>query len=328
MKIVYSYIPHGYIKGKKMPIELCLITYLSVLRARRLYKEVILYTNEEIKEQMYELEIPFTSIDSKLLANERAKCPSIPKLKTYIAQTEPYMHIDLDTILFEKPIYNKNIPVQFAHLDVEESKIAGISHYKGIYEAYVLPFFDNVLPEWYGTVNMESIPNMNIVVVNDPKMFANCVKGALGLYHLKNQYFDSHYYRFCTIEQLAIYAELLKKYPEYKDFSIDRAHVMHEKEACIITNNKFPFEIKLNNFNKRTLYLKNINDIKKLKNDNFGGYLHLCGGLKTEPIIQAIILQDLIVNFSTSPLKKLDKYFNGLEKIKGIEYLEGLDLKI
>lgn len=328
MKIVYSYIPYDYFEGKKMPIELCLITYLSVLRARRLYKEVVLYTNEEIKEQMYELEIPFTSIDSKVLANEKAKCPSIPKLKTYIAQTEPYMHIDLDTILYEKPIYNKTIPIQFAHLDLVANNICGISHYKGIHEAYILPFFDDVLPEWYGDVNMESIPNMNIVIANNPQMFADCVKGALGLYHLNKEYFDAQYYRFCTIEQLAIYAELIKKHPEYHNLSMDRAHVMHENEACVVTNNKFPFIMMLNNFNKRSIHFHQIDDIKKVKNDNFGGYLHLCGSMKTESVIQAIIIQDLITNFSSAPLKKLDKYFNGLEKIKGIEYLEDLGLKI
>lgn len=317
MKIVYSYITYRFDPNRLMSLDMALLAYASVLQARKYYDEVVLYTNRYIKEQVLELGIPFTDIETETLTGEFALCPSIPKLKTYAAQNEPYIHIDLDTILFNKVLIDKNQPVVFAHLDTSSNYPMSVRDYESIHKAYILPFYDNVLPDYYKDITINQIPNMNIVAVNNPTLFKQQVDKALKLYRTNKAYFDAEYYRFCTIEQLSIFAELLNTSPEFKEAVQDNYHVLHEHETNLIHGETLPLTIKINNFVEREIHINTIDDIRELVDDNFGGYLHLCGNYKTHPIIQAFILYMLDKEHNKEPLIKLEKYFGTLNSLNG-----------
>ena len=328
MKIVYSYITYNFDKNRLMSLDVALTAYISVLQARKYYGEVVLYTNKHIKEQVLELGIPFTHIDTEILAEELALCPSIPKLKTYVAQNEPYIHIDLDTILFNKLPIEKTKPVIFAHLDSNSEYPMTVRDYESIHKAYILPFYDNVLPDYYKDIVLNLIPNMNIVAVNETALFKEQVKKSLQLYQNNREYFNTEYYRFCTIEQLSIFAELLNSSSEFKEIVQDEYHVLHENETNLIHGETLPMSIKINNFIEKEIHIDTIDDINKLVNENFGGYLHLCGNYKTNPVMQAYILYMLDLKYNKEPLVKLEKYFGTLEKLNGYSLYEKIENKV
>lgn len=320
MKLIYSYIPYYYEKGKTLDYFTILTLYLSVIQSRKFYNEVILYTNEEIKDQVEKLGIPFTYIDTELLKDENAACPSIPKIKVYKAQTEPFIHIDADTILFSSLIGNPNLPVTFAHLDLTPNQLQLMSIEKLglVHRAYILPFYDTILPLYYQDIKLESIPNMNIVYCKEPTKFSFVLEKVLNLYNTHKKYFDKDYIRFCTIEQLAIHAELVTNLSNYKNSSKKNEHVLHQSEGFSFQDYE-PFIAEIKNiFGKRVIKTKTEDDlIEKLVDENFGGYLHLSGDKKTHPLIVKLVKRILSKN-DPNVVSKIDKHFKIITQNKSI----------
>lgn len=324
MRIVYSYITYRFDSVRLMPLEVALTAYLSVLQARKYYNDVVLYTNEAIKKQVEEIGIPFTEINTSVLRDELASCPSIPKLKTYAAQTEPFIHIDLDTIFFAPLLHSKTHPAVFAHLDMRPGIDGPFEQYETLHKAYFLPFYDNVLPKYYSKISLADIPNMNIVVVNDVEFFKQNVQKSLALYESNKEYFDADYYRFCTIEQLSIFAEMCNDSKNFRQIVQDKEHVLHRRETVLIHREEFPLEIELKNFNNRKIKLGRVQDIRRLLDETFGGYLHLCGNLKVHPVVQAFIMYLLLKEFKGKPLTDLENYFGPLSSLQGSKYFKEL----
>lgn len=294
MKVVYSFIPHNYTKGKGLNYRTSLLLYLSVVQSRKFYKEVVLYTSKEIAHQVKILGIPFTSVDTITLSGESAKCPSIPKLKTYSAQKEPFIHLDLDTILFNPILGNPNSPVTFAYLDLPKDPLHGRTTHESyqMNRAYIYPFSDNVLPEEYGSIKLGTIPNMNIVYCNDPEVFNKAVSESLKLYYDNKDYFDEDYYRFCTIEQLSIHASLFSQNTQYRDIVLRNEHVLHKEIGFTLNDKSLPYRYKVNSFyGEREFFTEDKNELlDHLKKENFGGYLHLIGELKSQhPLIHELV---------------------------------------
>lgn len=319
MNLIYSYIPYNSTPGKGLDYYTLLILYLSVTQGRKLYDNVILYTNDDVKKQVEKLNIPFTYIDTELLKDEDAKCPSIPKIKTYRAQTEPFIHIDADTILFSKIEGNPQLPVTFAHLDLPEDYLQSdsISSLGDVHKAYILPFYSITLPEYYGNVSLRDIPNMNIVHCTKPKELTPILDKVLSLYQQHKNFFDKEYIRFCTIEQLAIHAELLNGSIDYKNSLLHREHVIHTSEGFSFTGDK-PI-VQINNiFGKRSITGISLDQLEdKLVNENFGGYLHLHSSLKQDPFIVKLVKR-IISKSNPDFISRLDKYFNIVENNKSI----------
>lgn len=312
MKLIYSYIPHRYKPNNALDFHTALIFYYSVLQAKKFYKDITLYTNKEVRNQIYDLEIPVSRINTTVLENEGASCPSIPKLKTYAAQVEPFIHIDLDTILYSKVLPNPNIPVSFAHLDFEPNLFSEPwKKISSIQKAYINPFIENILPPSYSNIPLTSIPNMNIVCCTNPEEFKNNVWKALELYWDNEKWFNEEYYRFCTIEQLAIHAELFNNNKDYKKAVSQSEHTFSKKDPVSFElEDKSPKAYISNFFGKRTIVGKDKNDlIEKMLKENFGGYLHLCGNLKGEKIIHEFLVKRILEDFGEGPLINLQNYF-------------------
>lgn len=305
MKIVYSYVPYTNPQGL-MEDHLIGMLYLGVLKCRQFYEKVEIYTTPTIANQIKKLKIPFTKIDDVVLRGEKSKCPSIPKLKTYSAQTEPYIHIDIDVILFTPVLFNPHIPVSFAHPDLYQPKLQDFVVNSSLQEAYLEPLLSNLLPSYYKkNVKLDNIPNMNTVVVQDPVFFKKCVDKSLKLYEENEDYFNSNYYKFCTIEQLSIYAELIEQHPNYQKLFSNRDCFLHEGEPLTYTNQgNLPTEITINTYNKRTLALTTQDDIKLLLKENYGGYAHFTF-FKECNLTQTIIIQRIVEEFGLEPIKQL-----------------------
>lgn len=319
MNLIYSYIPYNSTPGKGLDYYTLLTLYLSVTQGRKLYDNVIFYTNNDIKSQIEKLNIPFTHIDTELLKGEDAKCPSIPKIKTYRSQIEPFIHIDADTILFSKIEGNPQLPVTFAHLDLPEDYLQSdsISSLGDVHKSYILPFYNITLPEYYGNISLRDIPNMNIVHCTKPKELTPILDKVLSLYQQHKNFFDKEYIRFCTIEQLAIHAELLNGSIDYKNSLLHREHVIHTSEGFSFSGDK-PI-VQINNiFGKRSITGTSFHQLEdKLVNENFGGYLHLHSSLKQHPFIVKLVKR-IISKSNPDFISRLDKYFNIVENNKSI----------
>lgn len=334
MKIIYSYIPHqnSISNSKLLPNELISTLYLSVLKANQFYKEVEIYTNKRIGKAIKELGIPFSKIDTDLLNREANNTATVSKLKTYISQTEPYIHIDLDTILFSEVLYSPQIPVTFAHPDCLFNNKKDLHHELPIISAYMAPLAEGYLPEIYAkTISLFHIPNMNIVAVNDPEFFKNSSQEALDLYNNNPTFFDKDYYRFCTLEQFLIYGAMLKRDPNYYKWNFERECFLHEGEPFSFTDD-FPYVINIDSYTKRKIQLNTIEDIKTLTEENFGGYLHLVGNTKRNPVIQCIVLHRIQSEFGKHPIQKIKEYFTqrniNIYDFIPKEYLDKLNIEL
>jgi hypothetical protein len=109
MKIVYSYWDTG--KGLNKPnnwynSELMLSSMvISVLHSYKHYGRVEMVTDSSSKVWIEKLKLPFESIKTDLdeIHNKYDKQSwAMGKIKAYSIQNEPFMHVDLDVILFEK----------------------------------------------------------------------------------------------------------------------------------------------------------------------------------------------------------------------------------
>jgi hypothetical protein len=323
MKIVYSYIPHNYVEGQErfLPKKIAYVLMLSVLQARKLYKDVELYTNPEQAKFFKRLGIPFTRIDTLVLEHENANCPSIPKLKTYAAQTQPFIHIDLDTVLFEKVPIAKNRPVLFAHSDFGGG--VDYSCLNSIYTSYINPLTEakDQLPDFY-TSNYDhaELPNMNTVVVQDVELFKNATQRALDSYYKVKDIIDADYMRFCLPEQAFIHLELKKLSEEYAQMVRDDVHTYSKRVFTAVSNQgELPFSIVSKTYINDKITINKVEDIFKIKDYNFGGVMHLLGSLKDDIYIKAIVLHLIVTRFGGT-------YATNISKAYGTELDEGEEL--
>lgn len=92
---------------------------ISLFSAKHVYGNVELYTDKFTYDKIKDLEFPYDEIhvieefNSRYNKNEF----SIPKLHTYTLQTEPFIHIDIDTFLLKDLEIEQHNEVVFAHDD-------------------------------------------------------------------------------------------------------------------------------------------------------------------------------------------------------------------
>jgi len=303
MRIIYSYIPKHDIS-----YITTLIFYLSATKAKELTgKKALLYTNIETAKYFQEYNF-LLEYNTNTLVKEDAACPSIPKVKTYSIQTKPFLHIDLDTVLFQLPLTNPNTDVSFAHLDIKKNDLQTkkISSLEELNKAYIEPYSRNIFPDYYNEIKLGDIPNMNIVLSNDSSTISKAATKALELYEKNKEYFDEDYYRFCTIEQLAIHAELYNSDIKYKQACDKHEHVMHKTDGLIYysSNGQHYFEINGLQSKRKIITNNEYQAVEKLLNENFGGYVHF-GSLKHEPIIKNYIEKYLLLNYPEQNIVKV-----------------------
>ena len=184
---------------------------LSLLLAKRHYGYVVLYTNQEVGDIVKKIGLPYDEINTDVLKDVNVKTFSVPKLVVYSQQTEPYIHIDLDTFIFKKIFFNdfENIYSTFAEgsgdiLNFERTNTS-------FYTTYVKRSFEiqSKLPEEFlKYVKFNNVPNMSVFGGHNFELIKESSKYCLELYQNHTDFFDSNYYNACIIEQLFIPAAM------------------------------------------------------------------------------------------------------------------------
>lgn len=317
MKVVYSYIPHNTVPGEEryLPKISAYTCMLSVLQSRKFYDKVELYTNEQQGKFFKRLGIPFTRIDTEVLKDEYANCPSIPKIKTYEAQTEPFIHLDLDTILFRPVPVPKNRPLIFAHNDFGRG--TNFSSFNATHTSYTGPLAEAhkegiVKQDYIDNYDQKEIPNMNTVVVNDYELFAKASTNALASYFRMKDILDKDYMRFCLPEQGFIHLELLELSEIYKSMVAANQHVYSTKNFThldIAEGDSFPRRLESNVHYYDDIVFNNVEDILNVGDYNFGGILHLIGSIKQDIYIRMLVIHLIVTKFGLEYAVNISKCF-------------------
>ena len=239
MKVIQSYIQHLQPDDFTIEIDYAYIIMLSSLLAKKHYGTPTLYTNEINFRFLSQMNFPFEyNID---IVNEyHSKLFSLSKFATMMEQTEPFIHLDLDTLIIKKPnLEVKKSPYIFSHPDVKfihdkileeenfTSKILSDDYFT-LYDTYLRNYLryykelegDEGKYDWPGKgfINLNDIPNMNFIgVMDDLGSFKDAIEKALvivdntGIIDNK-EWSDAHF-----IEQFCLPLYLKKYNKQYND---------------------------------------------------------------------------------------------------------------
>lgn len=242
MKIIQSFIPSRFTTENifyfTVPKEIIYIQMLSVLLAKREYGDVYFFTNKVIKEQIEKIGIPYSYIDCEILDEFSDHLFCTPKLLVYRSMNEPYVHIDIDTLIYKKIDFDQfDCSVFYSHPDLRTPQYADKERAFEIYKEY--PALDDCEMYFYrskltyldpfyslydehsdfkkSNIKISEVPNMNIVGVRDFKNFG-LASGISLLHYFKNK---EKILKFengpCYVEQLMIHLNLLEISEEYRN---------------------------------------------------------------------------------------------------------------
>ncbi len=215
------------------------IAKLSSLLLKKHYGKVTLYTNKHHKAAFELMKFPY-EYDIETLAEEKALIFSEVKLQAFLAQDNPFIHFDLDTIVGTKlDIYDKTSPFLFSHPDKNRIGFRKDGYIKGgkkhkalhrflqdrwfhdIFSTYLKYLYTLKLPPKFPTdlIFPELIPNMNIVGVKDTETFKLAVEKAIWIAN-NNRDVLTDWNSACFIEQLVVPLYLSEYSPEYREAQI------------------------------------------------------------------------------------------------------------
>lgn len=115
MKVVHTYIDKHDLIWK----ELLYVQYLSLILAKKHYGNISFYGDENACKQMREMGLPYDTLNDDITKKSDMDTWSIPKLKVYESISEPFLHIDTDTLIFDKidfGTYQQDF--LFSHIDM------------------------------------------------------------------------------------------------------------------------------------------------------------------------------------------------------------------
>jgi hypothetical protein len=353
MKFIHSFVPVNYDPKKPSTKiiwkELIYPQLLSALLIKKLYGNIHFYTNDSVANQIKDIGIPYDSIDTEILNKQTSKTFSYFKLKVFEAQTEPYVHIDTDTILFKKYVFNKNSEdvALYAHLDQPTNDIKNpnihvktleilTKTYLGLF--YLLEKSHSEFKK--AAFNVLNIPNMNITAVLDPNAFQYATKKSLLHYEKNKDVIDGFEYGACYIEQLMIHLNLMEISAEYTKAVESFNHVLSWKRFLNIVESKkeddvpfsvsdygFPLTMLISPINNKFIDLSENNSFlnyeifneKTIKipseeklNDffSFDFYgVHHLSFMKWSPIFQCLVIGYIAKHFGEDWLYIVNNYF-------------------
>ena len=242
MKIIHSYVPNRFTTDNlfqsTIPKEIAYIQMLSVLLAKKQYGEINLFTNDTIRVQIEKIGMPYESINTMVLNGYTDSVFCTPKMMVYKSMEEPYVHIDLDTLIYKKIDFDQyQSSVFYSHPDIRTpqhyDKDKGISIYRNYpslndTDQYFMNSSVTYLDLFYELYNDHSdfkrrniriseIPNMSIVGVKDFKNFGIASEMALSHYYKNKPSILASVNGPCYTEQLMIHLNLLEISEEYRN---------------------------------------------------------------------------------------------------------------
>lgn len=115
MKVAHTYVDKHSLIWK----EILYVQYLSLILAKKHYGNISFYGDEKACQQIKDLELPYDEINSDIVKKEDADTWSVPKVKVYQSMEEPFLHIDTDTLLFNRIEFDTyDQDYLFSHVDM------------------------------------------------------------------------------------------------------------------------------------------------------------------------------------------------------------------
>ena len=308
MTAIHTYAPKGgekhlYTKG------LFIKMLLSVLLIKKLFSKVVLYTTKEMAEFVIKIGIPYDEIITEPFDDYKENTFSIAKMITYSLQTEPFIHLDLDSFLFTLPKDLKNIDIFASHQDIPIHKKSGFYCMMRMYNIYMTPTFeikDNLTEEFKNNINFFNIANMCLFGGNDYKLIAESSKYCLEIYKKNREFFDSNYFNACVIEQLFITSGIKMLGDKEIDYIFPNngnIRLSHNTDDMFTT--KYPLKF---DFPNETLIIYNEQQLYKMIDYEFYNLLHLCGHKNLDTML--FLLKEIIIKKFNG-----DKYINIMNEI-------------
>jgi hypothetical protein len=308
MKIIQSFVNplHPY----HIPIESFHIGLYSCLKSIELYGNCTFASNSVLIEKFKELGLPYTNYEVLDYNPNQYKFPFLSKLFSYKNQTESFIHLDLDFILFEKPEELPQSPIRFSHRDVD--LMWDFSSIDGPFNSYfksAMYFKEKYGKEFLKDIRINEIPNMGIVMCNNNNQMTESVQKVINLYFENQQHFDENWAGGCFLEQGLVHNFLFKNNDQYRDSVFDSSLYVYQTPPLIFINDTENSIVVQDWFNKRDLIYGDIYDfVFNYKfNDLYGA--HFLGDSKMNKSVQIYFVHKLIEQIGLEKLEKIKFYF-------------------
>ena len=261
MKVIHTYVDNQSIIWK----ELLYVQYLSAILAKKHYGNISFYGDNKVCQQVKELGLPYDEIISDVVNKSDAHTFSIPKLIVYESQTEPFLHIDTDTLIFDKIEFDTfGEDYLFSHLDIwMDEKLSSKKGVEELFETYLIKSVEHLSPKGilesikqkhdytsmndtyselffkllkriekklFDNVNFRSTPNMNIVYVKNHNNFSKASSLALQHYYQNKEQIDKHKNGPCYIEQFMLHSYLRTIDEKYRKSNKEDNHVIFNEQ--------------------------------------------------------------------------------------------------
>lgn len=323
MKIIQSYVPWRNPTKIDLDKNYIYTMMLSSLLLKKNYGSVTLYTNPTQEKFLKNFNLPY-EYNTEVLLNDTADVFAITKLKAMMAQTENFIHFDLDSFLFSKPNLDKRkSPFIFSHNDIAflikdinetenfEEKIGGIS-FNAVYTTYLKFYLNNLkvlesiegYPHKY--IKFDEIPNMNFIYVKDIDTFKTAITESLNVYNTIKSDIDKEWIGSAFIEQFTLPMYLKKLSKEYRD-NIELSTLFENSPVQINSTSLIG-----NDYCSKCNNLHEIHEEIDLKNLEFDlstlSYFH-SGGTKSNAIVQFLVINTLINLFGWECVEEIHRKF-------------------
>jgi len=327
---------HSFASNTKIPkIDLC-TAILSAHYAKKHYGNINLYSNSSFIKPIKDLglEYLYDSITPIEYTSDEMFCWSVPKLKTYASINEPFLHIDLDTVMFNKLEFgNKNVfsyqdqakyyPSTDSEGEILNKFLTGVIGYDAQYKLYLNYYFklwNEFDSSFKSLFSLNSIPNMSIVYCKNYKLINQASVLAL-------EFFNKHKISYnlvndidcvCFLEQFLVHHFMRVLSSEYTEVSNRGEHVIFKSEPFYLKSEKTSsFEYVTLDITKQIDVTKNFSDFF---NDNMRGFFHP-SFYRHRPVVEAYILYKLENIIGNSKLKEISNYYSNSTLTEGEQIL-------
>lgn len=266
MKIVHTFYP---IENNSIhDIEkILLYSKKSVNSVLNFYDEIILYTTKEFKKLVIDYGIPYSEINTELFDDLNIEITNyaIPKLIVYSVQKEPYIHIDLDVLIFKHIESNEDI--FFGYMDYDFNNETDDQLRKFMIDYYVddynlvskkLPFKSESQSKF------GKVPNFCFFGVKEFKTVSSTCRNLINFYYDNILDFNLTKHGPSQIEQF-LFTHFLKQISQgiNWEISIERVNPFSTDSTKIYLKNDDSFtynDLSDENIKNYLVHLKNNND--------------------------------------------------------------------
>lgn len=317
----YYKIP-GYIETKSDVKTNLKFALLSSFLAKKHFNDVILYTSNEDKE-LFKNFIPYytgynTSVLEKNKENfiNNPEYYAIPKLFTYKHNSQKFIHIDLDTFLFNcpyellKPEIEHNNGVFIGHFDFYFSpdfKLTEFIPYENYYREIINNCYKNKIwgAEILDNISLSKTINANIFGGFNQKLISDTYEIILNNFIENKEFYNNQKYTSLFLEQMMFYPVAKSIFPDLliKEYSPKSIYFNYNIVGNTITFNSSNGAINNISFE--------LNDTESIKNylikEKFGGTFHY-GNFKHFEMFKDILFEYM------STHDEIGDHYNKIEK--------------